>query len=69
MAVHNGGRRGLSLLGVFAYKVPKWNMSQFLWDKWFFCSIPLRVCGKVVILQCRSGTFRAYSVTAPKGSR
>ena len=31
--------------------------------------MPLRVCGKVVFLQCRSGTFRAYSVTTLKGSR
>lgn len=49
--------------------VPKWNKSQILVGQMTFCSIPLRVHGKVVILQCRSGTFRAYSVTAPKGSR
>ena len=29
--------------------------------------IPLRVSGKVVILHCRFGTLRTYSVTAPKG--
>ena len=32
-------------------------------------SIPLRVCGKVVLLHCRFGTLRTYSVMAPKGSR
>ena len=34
-----------------------------------FFSIPLRVYEKVVILHCRFGTLRTYSVTTPKGSR
>ena len=43
--------------------IPKWNMSQILVDQMAFRSVPLRVHGKVVILQCRFAVQRRQCKT------
>ena len=37
--------------------VPKWNMRQILVEQMLFYSIPLRVHGKVVILQAENQSY------------